>query len=214
MKTPIALIQGYAEGLKEGIFDSPETGEYYCDVIIDEAQKMNEMVKKLLTLNQLESMNDKVNIDKFDVSELINGIVESNKLRAINLGIDIVSEIDHTINVWADEYRIEEVITNYVSNAINHCDGEKKIFVRAREYDDVVRITVKNTGKNIPDEDIERIWEKFYKVDKARTRAYGGNGIGLSIVKAIMELHNKAYGVNNVDDGVEFWLELDTNPNK
>ena len=74
----------------------------------------------------------------------------------------------------------------------------------------MVRITVKNTGKNIPEEDIERIWEKFYKVDKARTRSYGGNGIGLSIVKAIMELHNKDYGVKNVEDGVEFWFELDT----
>lgn len=210
LKTPIALIQGYAEGLKEEIYDSKENAEYYCDVIVDEAKKMNDMVKQLLSLNQLESKNDHIVMEKFNVTELINSIAESNALRASQNGISIDVKINKPIIVWADEFKIEEVVTNYVTNAINHCEGEKIITIDSVEKGDVVRITVKNTGKNIPEEDIERIWEKFYKVDKARTRSYGGNGIGLSIVKAIMELHNKDYGVNNVEDGVEFWFELDT----
>lgn len=111
--------------------------------------------------------------------------------------------------VWADEYMIEEVVTNYVSNALNHVKYEKKIEIKAIPKNDVVRISVFNTGDPIPEEDLEKIWTKFYKVDKARTREYGGNGIGLSIVKAVMDAHNQQFGVQNYDNGVEFWFELD-----
>ena len=107
------------------------------------------------------------------------------------------------------EYMTEEVVMNYVSNALNHIDGEKIIEVKIVSCDGKARVSVFNTGKPIPEEDIDKIWSKFYKVDKARTREYGGNGIGLSIVKAIMEAHNQAYGVKNYDNGVEFWFELD-----
>ena len=112
--------------------------------------------------------------------------------------------------VWADEFKIEEVVTNYVSNALNHLAGERKIEIRVEELEETVRVTVKNTGEPIPEEDLPNIWTKFYKVDKARTRAYGGSGIGLSIVKAVMDSHNKECGVDNVEDGVEFWFVLDS----
>ena len=114
--------------------------------------------------------------------------------------------------VWADEYMIEEVLTNYISNAVNHAerpdDGKPVIEIKTVVTGDTVRTSVFNTGDPIPEEDIDRIWSKFYKVDKARTREYGGNGIGLSIVKAIMEAHNQPFGVINYDNGVEFWFEL------
>lgn len=112
--------------------------------------------------------------------------------------------------VWADEFKIEEVITNYLNNAMNHLEGEKRIEIRLEKNGDEVRITVFNTGQHIPEEDIGNLWTKFYKVDKARTREYGGSGIGLSIVKAIMDSHNKDCGVVNVDGGVEFWFTLDS----
>ena len=118
---------------------------------------------------------------------------------------------DEEVFVWADEFQIEEVITNYLSNALNHVDENKIIKVEIIRKNGIVRVAVFNTGKNIPDQDLENIWIKFYKVDKARTRAYGGNGIGLSIVKAIMDRHNKSYGVINKENGVEFWFELDCN---
>ena len=103
------------------------------------------------------------------------------------------------------------MITNYISNALNHCDGKRAIEVRTEKSENggTITVTVYNSGKNIADEDLERIWEKFYKTDKARTREYGGNGIGLSIVKAIMEGMNQQYGVQNFDNGVEFWFTLD-----
>ena len=111
--------------------------------------------------------------------------------------------------VWADEYMIEDVVSNYVSNALNHVKYENKIEIKTIRKGDRVCTSVFNTGDPIPEEDMDKIWSKFYKVDKARTREYGGNGIGLSIVKAVMDAHNQKFGVKNYDNGVEFWFELD-----
>ncbi len=211
LKTPIALIQGYAEGLKEGITDDPESMDFYCSVIMDEAAKMNNMVKRLLTLNQIEFGEDELVMERFDINELVKSVASANELRASQKELKITCDIKDTpLYVWADEYKVEEVITNYISNAINHCCNENIIKVAVGQIDkENVRVSVFNTGKNIPEEDIDHIWEKFYKVDKARTREYGGNGIGLSIVKAIVESMGKKCGVNNLPDGVEFWFDLD-----
>lgn len=211
LKTPIALIQGYAEGLKEGITDDPESMDFYCSVIMDEAAKMNNMVKRLLTLNQIEFGEDELVMERFDINELVKSVVSANELRATQKNLSITYDIlDTPLYVWADEYKVEEVVTNYLSNAINHCCNENIIKIKVGQIDkDNVRVSVFNTGNNIPEADIEHIWEKFYKVDKARTREYGGNGIGLSIVKAIVESMGKTCGVNNLSDGVEFWFDLD-----
>ena len=188
LKTPIALIQGYAEGLKECINDEAESRDFYCEVIIDEAAKMNNMVKKLLTLNQLEFGNDQISMECFDLTELVRGVVNSAQLLADQKDAQILFVQDTSVYVWGDEFKIEEVVTNYVSNAINHIDGERKIEIKMQRREGHIRLSVFNTGKPIPEEDIDKIWIKFYKVDKARTREYGGSGIGLSIVKAIMEV--------------------------
>lgn len=209
LKTPIALIQGYAEGLKECINDEAESRDFYCEVIIDEAAKMNNMVKKLLTLNQLEFGNDQISMECFDLTELVRGVVNSAQLLADQKDAQILFVQDTSVYVWGDEFKIEEVVTNYISNAINHIDGERKIEIKMQRREGHIRLSVFNTGKPIPEEDIDKIWIKFYKVDKARTREYGGSGIGLSIVKAIMESMNQKFGVKNYENGVEFWFELE-----
>jgi two-component system sensor histidine kinase VanS len=211
LKTPIALIQGYAEGLQESISDNPEDMDYYCDVIIDEAGKMNKMVKNLLTLNQLEFGNGSVNMERFDITSVIAGVIHSMQIKANEKQVNIEFNQMEPTYVWADEFQIEEVITNYLSNALNHVDENRIIQVKIQEKNGIVRVSVFNTGKNIPENELDNIWIKFYKVDKARTRAYGGNGIGLSIVKAIMDRHEKKCGAINRPDGVEFWFELDCN---
>ncbi|WP_292196252.1 HAMP domain-containing sensor histidine kinase [Butyrivibrio sp.] len=210
LKTPIALIQGYAEGLREGINDDPESRDFYCDVIMDEASKMNMMVKKLLTLNQLEFGNEKANMDRFDIVEMVRNYIKSAELLARQKEATIQFDVEESIFVWGDEFKVEEVLQNYYSNALNHIDGEKIIEIKVVKLDNHARVSVFNTGKPIPKESIGHIWEKFYKVDKARTREYGGSGVGLSIVKAIMESMNQAYGVINYDNGVEFYFELET----
>jgi len=209
LKTPIALIQGYAEGLKEGVNDDEESRNYYCEVIVDEASKMNQMVQKLLTLNQLEFGNKTVSLERFDVVDLIRNYLQSSVLLCEQKGVQLKMEDYPPIHVWADEFGVEEVFNNYFTNAMNHVDGEKIIEVRVRPTEDKVRVSVFNTGTPIPEDSIAHIWEKFYKVDKARTRAYGGSGVGLSIVKAIMDSMNQPYGVLNYENGVEFWFELD-----
>jgi len=210
LKTPIALIQGYAEGLKEGISDEAER-DYYCDVIMDESRKMNDMVKKLLNLNQLEWGEDVLTKEKFDICELINNITASFDI--------ITSQNDVEVRVWglksvqvcADEFKIEEVFRNYFSNALNHVksDTKKRIDVAIEKVENEIKVSVFNTGDKIPNESLPHLFEKFYKVDKARTREYGGSGVGLSIVKAIMEAHHKEYGVYNTNEGVCFWFVLD-----
>ena len=209
LKTPIALIQGYAEGLKEGINEDAESREFYCDVIMDEAAKMNSMVKNLLTLNQLEAGNDVVNMERFDVIALIKNYIASSEILLRQKEISVRMEDYGPIYVWGDEFRVEEVFMNYFTNAINYAQKEKVIDVKVAKAQERVRISVFNTGEPIPQESVDHLWEKFYKVDKARTREYGGSGVGLSIVKAIMESMNQEYGVVNYDNGVEFWFELD-----
>ncbi len=209
LKTPIALIQGYAEGLKEGVSDDPESREFYCDVIMDEAAKMNRMVKNLLILNQLEFGNDDVEFERFDLAGLIRGVLASCEILIQQAGATVDFIADESVCVWADEFKTEQVLRNYITNAVHHVENEKRIEIRVIPKGKTVRVTVFNSGKQIPEEDLGKLWDKFYKVDKAHTREYGGNGIGLSIVKAIMQSFHQQYGVKNFENGVEFWFELE-----
>ncbi len=210
LKTPIALIQGYAEGLKDNISDDAESREFYCEVIMDEAMKMNNMVKKLLSLNQIESGNNALEFNHFDIILVIKSVMQSFDMMGQQKRVNFIFDDTDEHFVWADEYMMEEVITNYISNAMNHVKEPNVIEIKAVKLENgLVRVSVFNTGDPIPEEDIDNIWNKFYKVDKARTREYGGNGIGLSIVKAIMQAHNQHYGVINRENGVEFWFDCD-----
>lgn len=209
LKTPIALIQGYAEGLLDNINEDEESRQFYCEVIVDEAQKMNQMVKKLMALNQLEFGYNTVSMEHFDIIALIHAVIAKSDILLKQKEAKLVFDWKEPLYVWSDAYMTEEVFTNYLTNAINHVDGERRIEIRIEKRGDTVRISVFNTGEQIPESDIDNIWDKFYKVDKARTREYGGSGVGLSIVKASMEQLGQAYGVQNCENGVLFWFELD-----
>ncbi len=198
--------------------EDAESRDLYCDVIMDEANKMNRMVKQLLTLNQLEFGAEVITMDRFDLTELFRGVIHSTAFlrdhENISLefidedGADLLQEKE-PVWVWADEFKTEEVMVNFMSNAIHYAAGQRHIRVSLEHREGCVRIKVFNTGSFIPEKDLEQIWVKFFKVDKARTREYGGSGIGLSIVKAIMDSFHQECGVYNLEDGVEFWFELD-----
>lgn len=211
LKTPIALIQGYAEGLKDNLFDDPESMEFYADVIIDESQKMNTLVRKLLNLNEIEFGEQKLNIERFELVGFISDIIASSRILIEEADATIVYDEEVPVYVWADEYMIEEVFTNYLTNAIHYVKSDGIIKIYFERSKDNVRVCVYNEGNQIADEDIDKLFVKFYKVDKARTREYGGNGIGLSIVAASMEAHGKDYGVFNCENGVTFYFDLDAN---
>ena len=171
---------------------------------------MNTMVQKLLTLNQLEFGNDMVSMERFDIVALIRNYLQSAEILTRQNGITVQMEQTEPVYVWGDEFKTEEVFMNYFTNAVHYCQGEKAVRIHVGQEGDRVKISVFNTGEAIPEESLDHLWDKFYKVDKARTREYGGSGVGLSIVKAIMQSMNQEYGVQNCPDGVVFWFTLET----
>ncbi len=209
LKTPIALIQGYAEGLQEDVLDDPADRAFYCDVIRDEAVKMNHLVLSMISLDQIESGSGDLSYERFDLSDVIGNMLPSFRILFEQNGIDCRFAQEGPVYVHADEYLIEQVISNYISNAIHYAKGEKRIEIRLEKRDGRVRTHVFNTGDPIAEEVLPHLWDKFYKGDKAHTRAYGGSGIGLSLVKAVMEEHHQKYGVENLANGVDFWFELE-----
>ncbi len=213
LKTPIALIQGYSEGLLENVNSDDESRKFYAEVILDETNKMDRLVKQLLELMKLEYGKREFNNRMFNIIELENMVIQKSRLMLQEKNVNMVFNSDKELNVFADDFYIEQVITNYLTNAIKNVkevDGKKIIKIENELLKDknVVRVKVFNTGDNISEENIERIWKRFYKVDESRNRSQGGTGIGLAFVKAIMTNYNMQYGVINRDNGVEFYFDL------
>lgn len=216
LKTPIALIQGYAEGLVENVTEDEESRKFYAEVILDEANKMDILVKKLLELMKLEYGKSAFNLTRFNISELIQEVLRKSKKMFEEEDIYVEFD-DEPVYVEADEFYAEQVFTNYLTNAtknITKINGKKELKIEYEIREDKLRIKVFNTGENIETEDLSRIWNRFYKVDTSRNREKGGTGIGLALVKAIMTNTNNKYGVENKEDGVEFYFEVNLAKNE
>jgi len=209
LRTPLSVIQGYAEGLVSNVAESEDDRKFYCDVIMKEADKMNKLVKDLLNLSQIESGYFHIEKSEFNINSLIEYVLNKYKAIFTEKDIEVQFELGESVIVCGDMVRIEQILTNYLNNAINHIDNNKIIKISKIVNKDKIKISIFNSGKHIPEELLEKIWTSFYKVDKARTRAYGGYGLGLSIVKALADLHNNDYGVENIEGGVIFWFEVD-----
>ena len=214
LKTPIALIQGYSEGLLENVNSDEESRKFYAEVILDETNKMDKLVKQLLELMKLEYGKREFNDTKFNIVELEKEVVRKSKVMLEEKQAKVELNTPDEINVLADDFYIEQVVTNYMTNAIKHVeevDGEK--IIRIENDVDVdknkVRVKVFNTGKQIPEEHLNRIWKRFYKIDASRNRKDGGTGIGLAFVKAVMNNYGNSYGVVNKENGVEFYFDLE-----
>ena len=214
LKTPIALIQGYSEGLLENVNTDEESRKFYAEVILDETNKMDKLVKQLLELMKLEYGKREFNNKTFNIVELEKEVIRKSKVMIEEKEAEVEFNDEENIQVFADDFYIEQVITNYLTNAIKNVKeiyGEK--LIRISNYIDVERkkvcIKVFNTGENIKEENLNRIWNRFYKADESRNRENGGTGIGLAFVKAIMSNYKNSYGVNNLENGVEFYFELD-----
>ncbi len=213
LKTPIALIQGYSEGLLENVNSDEESRKFYAEVILDETNKMDKLVKQLLELMKLEYGNREFNNSTFNIVELEKEILRKSKVMIEENNIEVDFKEEKEITVFADDFYIEQVITNYLTNAIKHVkeiDGEKKIKISNEINLEKNKVCIKifNTGEKIEEENLNRIWNRFYKADESRSRSDGGTGIGLAFVKAIMNNYQNDYGVINKDNGVEFYFEL------
>ena len=219
LKTPIALIQGYSEGLLENVNSDPESRKFYAEVILDETNKMDKMVRQLIELTKLEYEKREFNNRDFNIVELEKEIVRTSQVMLEEKQTQVIFDTIDEINVFADDFYISQIITNYLTNAIKHVeeiDGEKyiKITNTMMPEKSKMRVTVFNTGNNIEKENLSRVWNRFFKVDEARNREDGGSGIGLSIVRAIMNNYENDYGVENKYNGVEFYFEVDLSKEK
>ncbi len=214
LKTPIALIQGYSEGLLENVNTDEESRKFYAEVIFDETNKMDKLVKQLLELMKLEYGKREFNNKEFNIVELEKEVIRKTNVMVEGKQAEIIFDSNQEIQVFADDFYIEQVLTNYMINAIKNVEemyGEKyiKISNEIKSEENKVCIKVFNTGKNISEENLNRIWNRFYKADESRHREDGGTGIGLAFVKAIMSNYDNKYGVRNLENGVEFYFELD-----
>ncbi len=208
LKTPIAIISGYAEGLCEGISDDPEVIKEYCQIINDESRKMNDLVVELLELSKLESGAQPFTPDYFSIGEKVQSLFNHLSLLFEQNGITVLNKIPADLICFAQEDKIEIVLKNYITNAVSHCSGEKVITASAREHNGFIEISIFNTGENISDHDLPELWDSFYRADKAHGRSENRFGLGLSIVKSIMTTHACKYGVKNVANGVVFTFEV------
>lgn len=210
LKTPIFLIQGYAEGLHSNVVGDEAKRAFYSKVIMEEADKMDLMVKDLLDISQLESGSYSINLCTFNIDELAYDVVKKLTPTFEDQGIKFTLNSDTKVAIIADPIRIEQVLMNLLTNGVNHCNNQKMMtFKLIKTTNNTVKISIFNTGSQIPEEALDKIWSSFFKVDEARTRDYNGSGLGLSIVKNILQLHHGKYGVSNKENGVEFWFELD-----
>ena len=208
LKTPIAIIQGYAEGAKYSL-DDKETVNEYCDTIIDECTRMNDLVVNMMSLSNIQQNSDSLNYEDFSITDFIADDLASHSIVFKKHGIKVENLIHEQIIGKADLKKLPFVINNLISNAISYIGGDPKI-IRIR-YEDVglsYRIYVFNSGDNIPEDVLEKLWFSFYRHDAARMRNDGHFGLGLSIVKGIQDAHSEQCGVNNAEGGVEFWFDI------
>jgi len=210
LKTPITLILGYSEALKMDI-DKDSEAEY-LDIILDESHKMSELISNMLDMARLKSGDSELIVKNFDIVPLLENVQTKYRILFEEKGIEFTSNIPNKeLFVLGDKFKIELIITNYIVNAIRYIDNNKKINLNIFEDNEYVTVEVFNTSNPIKEEDLDRIWGSFYKIDKAHAREKGGTGIGLYIVKTIMELHNYEYGVKNVESGIVFYFKIKKN---
>ncbi|MCR5794711.1 MAG: HAMP domain-containing histidine kinase [Solobacterium sp.] len=207
LRTPLTMISGYGEMM----LDLPdEKTDENIHVIVDEAHRLTTLVNDLLDLSRMQENKVSLNMEIFDIAEMIRRETRKYEGYAQQEGCTIEVHTDEHAWVSGDISRMEQVVNNFLSNALNYGAGGGKIIVRQTHHDGYVRTEVRDFGEGIAPEDIRNIWDRYYKVDKTHVRASGGSGSGLAIVKEILELHHAKYGVSSqLHEGSTFWFELE-----
>jgi len=205
LKTPLSVIRSFAEGIQDGV--SKDT-TYYTNVILEETENMNRLIVEMLELAKLESGTYKLEMSTFSIGELIQQVYTKLLFSMEEKHLQVDIHADSSLFVKANRSRIEQVVVNLLSNAIRYTPDGERIHVSVVETEDTVKIEIENTGNPIPEESLEKIWDRFYRLDASRSRHTGGTGLGLSIVKNILDLHRAEYGVYNTTNSVVFYFNL------
>ena len=206
LRTPLTMISGYGEVMRD--IPGENTAEN-VQIIIDETKRLTNLVNDMLDLSKLQAGAQEINSSSFNITEEIEHIIARYDKLLTNKDFTIQFQYDKPVFVKADIIKINQVIYNLINNAINYCGDDHKIYVRQLIEKDRVRIEVMDHGDGIEKEQLPYIWERYYKVDKTHVRSKIGSGLGLSIVKAILELHKAEYGViSKRGQGTTFWFKL------
>jgi len=206
LKTPLTLISGYAEMMKD-IKDeiTPEN----LSVIVDEANRLNVLVNDLLNLSRLQSKTATFNMTNFDLNNLIKSIVDREQAFHQKDGVSINFLCNNELNIYADEHKMEQVIYNFITNAINYSKEDKRIVIEEENIDNFIRVKIIDHGIGIKEEDLNVVWNRYYRVDKTHQRSTKGTGLGLAIVKEILEYHGFKYGVESIyEKGSTFYFDI------
>lgn len=206
LRTPLTMIAGYGEIMR----DIPnENTPQNVQIIIDETKRLTSLVNDILDLSKLQSGSQSLNIENYAISEDIRNIIKRYKVLLNNVDYQIITEIDCDIIIQADPIKINQVIYNLLNNAITYMGEDHRVIIRQITFKDKIRIEIEDHGQGIAKEDLDYVWDRYYKVDKVHVRSRVGTGLGLSIVKNILELHCAKYGVVSVqNESTNFWFEL------
>lgn len=209
LKTPLTMIKAYAEMVRDVTYKYDAKRTKDLNIIIEETDRLNVLVNDILELSKIQSGTQKLTIEQFDLEKFVKNIIKRYDIMSENKKYKFKVSINKNIIVSADRKRIEQVMYNLINNAINYTGDDKKIIINALVLENTVRIEVKDTGKGIDKEELENIWDKYYKIDKTHSREQVGSGVGLSIVKNILINHNCNYGVESIKgNGTTFYFEL------
>ncbi len=206
LRTPLTMISGYAEVMRD-IPDEITTEN--LQVIIDESARLTSLVNDLLNVSKLQAGTQTMNIQRMNLTKAVSQTVDRYARFKEHNEFNIIFEYDDTVYINADEIRLLQVIYNLINNAINYTGADKTVIVTQTVENDIVRISVKDSGEGIKEEDLPLIWDRYYKVDKIHKRAVIGTGLGLSIVKNVLLLHGSRFGVSSeLHKGSTFWFEF------
>jgi signal transduction histidine kinase len=212
LRTPLTMIKAYAEMIRDLSGENKPKRQSHLKVIIGEADRLSALVTNLLDLSKIESGTDEVKVKSFNFSETVQCILQRYVILQEKEGYQFSVDCPEDLFATGDPNKIEQVVYNLVNNAINYTGEDKKVFVRLIEKPNKVRFEVRDTGEGIREDELENIWQRYYKVDKEHKSAVVGTGLGLSIVRSILDKHKAAYGVESKPgQGATFWFELNKN---
>lgn len=189
LKTPITSIRGFAETLVDGEVE-PESVEEFTRIIFEESKRLQLLIDDLLILSRLERDEFELNITTVNIKTLVKDIIPMINQRAEEKNIKFTTEVDEDLSINVDQEKLKQVLLNLLTNAVSYTPAEEEIALKISRFEDQMKLEVIDSGIGIDDEFIARIFERFYRVDKARSRNTGGTGLGLAIAKHIIELHN------------------------
>lgn len=208
IKTPVTIINTHAEMLLYDLVEDKKEGKEYLKTIMSEGNNINTLLNELIKLIKLEEKIVDIKLEKIDLSKLLVEESSKYKIDLAKKNVEFKLNLEENLIVKGDEFKIRQVVNNILSNGVSYVENYGELRINSRTIEDKVKVEIINTGSSIPEAKLENIWKAFYRVEESRNRKYGGTGLGLTIVRGILERHRSEFGVENINNGVKFWFML------